>query len=1326
MSYTHSMSLDAKMTPAQSESGTEREPVAIVGHAWRLPGADNVAQLWDLLTNTGQTRSRPTRLDNHDQFDAAFFGISDAEAQYMDPQQRLILEVAWQALEAAGQSPRELRGSKTGVFVGVAMSEYAHLLSRHGGRHRHAVTGTSTSIIANRLSYLLDLRGPSMALNTACSSSLTALHLAKEALRNRSCDTAIVGGVNVLLDPAVSEALHASGMLSSETHCRVFDAQASGYVRGEGCIVLILRRESDAQARGDRIHGLVRGSALQQDGKTNGLTAPNGLAQADVVRAALADAGMAARDISYVEAHGGATVMGDAIELDALGGIWREQDAGSCHVGSIKPLVGHLEAASGLAGVAKVLSMFAHGHIPPQVGLDRLNPLVEKAGSPLVIASSAVPWAPRGPRSAGISSFGLGGTIGHAVLSEPRPSAAARLPDKPWRGPFLATLSAPSPAQWSAAADDLLEALASLKTDALPSVCMTLACGRQPHAWRAAWVVDSLAQLQAVLLAERASLSTRSRSAPAARLRCAMVFGDDDAMAIERRTEAWSERWPIFAEEVRHVDGMLRQHAPGHHGLGEGGRGRWQALGHHLALWHFMCRLGIVPDQVAGDGVGRMAAAVVSGTVPLADVIDALKGGLDHAMVAPARTSVAGGAVRWVGQRWLMQPGDLGLPDEAARPLSSPEPGKTAAGQGLLIAVGCAAQQAARLFPGAPCILERETAMGDPARWLLSVMAAAYETGFDLDYRPLFPADRCTRMVLPGVRFQRARLWAPELEAVAACVQPSLSPTSPTDESSSRAAAYPRVLQVVDWTKADVPVRSGRRQQWRLFNAGIDAGDAASLARALEDAGGLAMSAQDHDPPNQEGVNLVLVCPVADAGHPEHVRVAASFTRTVMQSSQPDRAKAVKVWLLGRPGAWPLLASVLQTLNAAGASLSGGIVEMPHAPADPMGTSKLAEWLNAQADGTWSQARCRGTEVEVAVTRPRRKADDTGRTAIRAGASYVVSGAWTDGGLAAAMYLCRRGAGRLILIDSQPPPPSAKWNALQPGDPWFRRIQAIREMEALGVSVSCRASNVADAVDSAMLMMTLDVQETRHVAGIIDAAGAQETARLVFNRGAGLTDLLRHVPLDFVLLLRAEDASDAQACIDEPLMASVLAAQAGLGRADALFRCVYIEGGHTGEVLEWDALLDASLGCSQALLLSAVQDPAADLIEGRVSTRASVSVSHADERPLSATEEALADIWRRVLGLDVVAVDDAFFDLGGDSIGAVEVLAEVQTAFGVRLPLSKAMAAFDLRQIAALIDEAVAKGVPIAPSAGAPSPERPLSLDDLAALEEGDMDGSLG
>jgi acyl transferase domain-containing protein/NAD(P)-dependent dehydrogenase (short-subunit alcohol dehydrogenase family)/SAM-dependent methyltransferase len=456
--YLHGEVFGGKSEPAlptRADFGmaSEKNAVAIIGAGCRLPGGiDDLESFWRLLANgtdavTEIPRDRwniadwydadpdtpgkmATRwggfLDGVDRFDPEFFGISAREAESMDPQQRLLLEVSWEALENAAQNPARLRESRTGVFVGLTSDDYGRLLSRDDANSldSYYASGVARSVAAGRISYVLGLQGPNISLDTACSSSLVAVHQACQSLRSGECRLALAGGANLILLPENTVALSRAHMMAADGRCKSFDDSADGFVRAEGCVILVLKRLSDAVRDRDHVLALVRGSAVNQDGRSSGLTVPNGPAQEGVIREALSDAGVDPLDVDYVEAHGTGTALGDPIEAHALGAVLgKNRDPRTpLRIGSVKTNLGHLEATAGVAGLLKTALALSHSAIPASLHFHRWNHNIDWKGVPVSVPVKYTPWERSGrPRMAGVSSFGFSGTNAHVVLEEAPP-----------------------------------------------------------------------------------------------------------------------------------------------------------------------------------------------------------------------------------------------------------------------------------------------------------------------------------------------------------------------------------------------------------------------------------------------------------------------------------------------------------------------------------------------------------------------------------------------------------------------------------------------------------------------------------------------------------------------------------------------------------------------------------------------------------------------------------------------------------------------------------------------------------------------------------------
>ena len=443
--------LVAELKKSKRELARARERIAIVGMACRFPGGAGLTGFWNLLASGGDavTRGRPDGLavspeddavhpfgayvPGVDLFDAEFFRIAPTEAALMDPQQRMLLETSWEAIEDAGLEPSRLAGSRTGVFVGIGDSDYQRILvNQIRTPSVYVVTGTSYAAAAGRIAFSLGLEGPAVSTDTACSSSLVALHQAVTALQRDEADLALVGGVSALLSAGAGYALQAGGMLAPDGRSKTFDAAADGFGRGEGCGVLLLKRLGEAERDGDRVHAVLLGSAVNQDGASAGLTVPNGPAQERVIAAALARAEVAPASLDYLEAHGTGTELGDPIEVRAAAAVYGQgrDPARPLRIGSVKTNIGHLEAAAGVAGVIKVVLAMQRGVIPKHLHFRTPNPGMDWERLPLEVTAEATPWpASERPARAAVSSFGVSGTNAHVVMERYAP------PGEPWGAP---------------------------------------------------------------------------------------------------------------------------------------------------------------------------------------------------------------------------------------------------------------------------------------------------------------------------------------------------------------------------------------------------------------------------------------------------------------------------------------------------------------------------------------------------------------------------------------------------------------------------------------------------------------------------------------------------------------------------------------------------------------------------------------------------------------------------------------------------------------------------------------------------------------------------
>jgi acyl transferase domain-containing protein len=638
---------------------------AIIGMGCRFPGADNPESFWSTLWNgvdavtevpkdrwdgdrfydpePGRPGKMITRcggfLNQIDQFDSDFFGIDAREAKRLDPQQRLMLEVTWESLEDAGLVPAKRAGTQTGVFLGVRQTDYNRYLygelARIDGKNPD---NTYPCIIANRISYLLDLRGPSVAIDTACSSSLVSVHMACQSLRTGESDMAVAGGVNLNLFPEEFISRSLAGMVSPSGRCRAFDAKADGYVIGEGCGAVVLKRLADAMRDGDNILAVIKGSAVNHNGLSYKLTAYNGLSQQALLRKALDDAGAAPADVGFVEANGTGSYLGDPIELKAIKSVLGQDvplSGSTCWISSVKTNIGHLEGAAGIASLIKAVLALQHEGIPRHLHLSALNPQVFLADSRLAIAVESQPW-PQGEkrRLAGVSAFGLGGANAHIVV-EDAPIPAPR-PDQVDRPKHILALSAQSERALHELAERYRTFLTARADSSIGDLCFTANTGRSHFRHRLAIVAGSSAELRDELGAfatpdpakGRFMLSKTERKPP----KFAFVFPSESS-GCAAMGRAFYDTQPTFREAFDRCDEIVQPRLKQtlRHMLCETttqdarpNAGMLEPLALFAvqyalaALWKSW---GLVPTMAIGEGVGERVAACVAGACSPEDAL---------------------------------------------------------------------------------------------------------------------------------------------------------------------------------------------------------------------------------------------------------------------------------------------------------------------------------------------------------------------------------------------------------------------------------------------------------------------------------------------------------------------------------------------------------------------------------------------------------------------------------------------------------------------------------------------------------------------------------
>ncbi len=653
--------LKAKLATLEA---TSNEPIAVIGVACRFPGGSiSPRTFWQMLvTGTDAITEIPsfrwpvdayydpdpeaagkiyTRsggfIDEIRDFDAAFFGISPKEALSMDPQQRILLEVTWEALEHAGLAADQLQGTRSGVFVGISSNDFGDYLGQltkdPSYINAYLGTGNSSSVAAGRISYVLGLQGPSLAIDTACSSSLVAVHLACGSLRQQESDLAIVAGVNVLLSPELMINFCKARMLSADGRCKTFSADADGYGRGEGCGVVILKRLAEAKRDGDNIMAVIRGTAVNQDGRSSGLTVPNGPAQQAVIREALKNAQVDPADVNYIEAHGTGTALGDPIEVGALARVFapNHNPQHPLWLGSVKTNFGHLEAAAGIASLIKVILSLQHEQIPPHLHFSDPSPHIEWNELPIKVVEEIQAW-PKGekPRVAGISSFGFSGTNAHIVVQEAPPFAQverrAALPLQ------ILTLSSKSPGALS----DLVQAYRKYlghTAQEWADICFTANTGRANLSCRLALVAadprEALEKMQSYLTGQDiAGLFSEQTQRASTTLKVAFLFTGQGSQYVGMGRELY-ETQPTFKQALDHcaqiLDAYLDQpllqvlYANGDSALSETAYTQPAIFALEYSLAQLWISWGIKPQILMGHSVGEYVAACLAGVFSLED-----------------------------------------------------------------------------------------------------------------------------------------------------------------------------------------------------------------------------------------------------------------------------------------------------------------------------------------------------------------------------------------------------------------------------------------------------------------------------------------------------------------------------------------------------------------------------------------------------------------------------------------------------------------------------------------------------------------------------------
>lgn len=795
----------------------QHESIAIVGAACRYPGnVRSVQELWAglragidgirLMSNErwpmqhycadgpegpGAIYSRAAGLlEDVDQFDAARFALKAAEARYIDPQHRLLLEMAWETLEDAGYPVEAFSGSRTGVYVGIMNDDYAQLQGPLAQVNPYVGSGLAKSCAAGRVAFTFGLQGPALALDTACSSSLVAIHLAVQALRRGECDAALAGGVNLILSPHGTVVACSSQMLSKAGHCQTFDASADGYVRSEGCGLILLKRLKDAQRDNDHVYALIRGSAVNHDGRSQGLTAPNGQAQRSVIGAALEDAGVKPEEVTFVECHGTGTPLGDPVEVRALQASYLEPctKRAPLWLGAVKSNLGHLESAAGILGVHKAMQVVRHREVPPNLHFRALNPQIRIDPLQIQIPIRLVPLEHAEPLRAAVSSFGFSGTNAHIIL-ESYPAETSGTPLPASRPVALFKLAAPTSAALADYARHYLSWLSQAQPHEFDSICYTAATGRSDAPHRIAFTADNLTDLRACLAEYLDVVEGDEAPIPARPMVSLWIFDGEDPLDWSGAALLY-DHLSFYREAVDTAYQHLSERAPGGLTLfrqlcNSTARAtvRQELLAgsvHRLALAQLLLHFGLRPNRMAGFGYGELLAASAAGVLSPRDVLESIAAGEVSANlrlqqprceVVCGRTGQLFSLETWRGRHIMSEPAN---PEQRAVILGRCGEYPDAAEGYAQIEIGDGL--ATRLTGELPRRVFRWVHGGtnrSPRHPLKNQLAQLYMAGASLHWTHLYADRKAVRMSLPPSPFQRERHW---LEGPFAC-DPSITST---------------------------------------------------------------------------------------------------------------------------------------------------------------------------------------------------------------------------------------------------------------------------------------------------------------------------------------------------------------------------------------------------------------------------------------------------------------------------------------------------------------------------------------------------------------------
>ena len=1332
----------------------------------------------------------------------------------MDPQHRLVLEVSWEALENAAQNPERLAGQDVGVFLGMSTADYGAMWIKRDDPatiDAYFGIGNAFNAAAGRVAYLLGFHGPAVAVDTACSSSLVAIHLACQGLRARDCRMALAGGVNAILTPDVTVNFSRARMMAPDGRCKTFDAAADGYVRGEGCGIVVLKRLSDALADRDRILAIVRGSAVNQDGRSSGFTAPNELAQQAVIRKALQNAGIKPSDVQYLEAHGTGTSLGDPIEVQAAAAVLGEGRAPQrpLALGSAKTNIGHLEAAAGVAGLIKIVLSLDHGELPPHLNFRTPNPYIPWADLNVKVVDGRTDWAPGSERrTAGVSSFGFSGTNAHVIVEEaPARERRAPLPDRP-RHVFV--ISAKTDAALRDLAQRYIERLGNEDAASLADVCFTAGAGRAHFAHRLALCAESIAGL-------RASLEGFVHGAPAIAGEIsrrhtahgvAFVFAGHRA-AYPGMGRRLYETQPVFRAAVDRCDEIMRPQlerslvevlypaagvasAPADpvHGVPA-----LFAVEYALAeLWRSW---GIHPAAVIGDDAGEYAAACVGGVLPLESALalaaargrlmrNLADGAAPAANTAPIFDAFQREVAAAVSFRVPALPVILNVTGEVASAdfafdaaywrKQASAPGRFADGLATLVARG------SRIFlePGPPA-MRPAPAPGlspDDAVWVASLdkehddweqllegVCRLHVSGCSVDWEGFDRPYVREKVSLPTYPFQRERYW---IDPAPVSVS-SARHTAPVDGSAW--------VHRIEWREQPLAGADGSGAgSWLLL---ADAGDVCRpVVQRIRAAGG-----------------TVTVLPFADRDR--SASAVRADVETFVRTGQHGTVRVVSFWALEsrRPTDDPLAAQepvagaligVAQALLAAGvdgrlaivtsgAQGPGGIVHADQAAGwgvaaalavehpelrprcidlDPESPTDAGAIYQEVAGAGEPRVAWRGGRRFVARL-VRASAMRERMPALDPSAAYLVTGGFGGVGRHVVSWLVDRGARRVAVLARSGPSDAG--------------VDVIRNCERLGATVRAFACDVTSAAQVAATIAALEGQlgplrGVIHAAGVLDDGVVEQqtserVVRVLAPKIAGAVHL-HHATgdrvLDFFVLFSSmagvtgSAAQTAYAAANAFLDAFAFERRQAGRTALSISWGPFAEGGMasgvgTAHQRRW---MDAGVGlmapgAALSVLEHAIAGGATHLVVGDVdwdafvrgaaegpglldelatpragtTRRPSLVVSDLLAAPPEARARLVADFCTRetaaVLRLTAVRTDQSLYELGVDSLMAIEIRNRLQRATGVVVPVVAFLDGITVADLAARVLAGMEGARAVSPPARLPAG---LSTADADAL----------